>query len=676
VDEGFLIKTGKDSINLTGGNSMTKKSFYITTPIYYPSGNLHIGHAYTTVAADALARYKRMQGYDVWFLTGTDEHGQKIERKAKSEGKEPLEFVDGIVAGIRHLWDKMLITHDDFIRTSEERHKKVVQEIFKKIYDNGDIYKSEYEGWYCTPCETFFTERQLAENQTCPDCGRPVELVKEESYFFKMSKYADRWLKYIEEHPDFIQPQTRKNEMVNFVKQGLEDLCVSRTTFSWGIPVPINDKHVIYVWFDALTNYISALGYGTENDALFRKFWPADVHLVGKDIMRFHTIIWPIILMAAGIEIPKKVFGHGWVLLAEGKMSKSKGNVIDPLVLIDKYGVDAIRYFLLREVPFGQDGYYSEEALVTRINIDLANDFGNLLSRTTAMINKFLGGVVAAPGEGTQFDQELIEMAKALPKETEELMDKLEFSNALAAIWKVVNKANKYIDDAAPWSLNKDPEGREKLGTVLYNMVEVLRLTTILCTPFMPLLPDKVWSQLGISDRKEIQGWDSLTWGRFPAGTKINRGEPIFPRIDLKELEKQGHEEKEQAASQETKQEVKTADAPDETFEPFLPEITIEDFAKIDFRVAEVIACEKVEKADKLLKLNLKVGNEERTVVSGIAKFYKPEDLVGKKVILVANLKPAKLRGIESRGMILAASHGGKLEVLTVDEITPGGRVK
>ena len=655
---------------------MTKKSFYITTPIYYPSGNLHIGHAYTTVAADALARYKRMQGYDVWFLTGTDEHGQKIERKAKSEGKEPLEFVDGIVAGIRNLWDKMLITHDDFIRTSEERHKKVVQEIFKKIYDNGDIYKSEYEGWYCTPCETFFTERQLAENQTCPDCGRPVELVKEESYFFKMSKYADRWLKYIEEHPDFIQPQTRKNEMVNFVKQGLEDLCVSRTTFSWGIPVPINDKHVIYVWFDALTNYISALGYGTENDALFRKFWPADVHLVGKDIMRFHTIIWPIILMAAGIEIPKKVFGHGWVLLAEGKMSKSKGNVIDPLVLIDKYGVDAIRYFLLREVPFGQDGYYSEEALVTRINIDLANDFGNLLSRTTAMINKFLGGVVAAPGEGTQFDQELIEMAKALPKETEELMDKLEFSNALAAIWKVVNKANKYIDDAAPWSLNKDPEGREKLGTVLYNMVEVLRLTTILCTPFMPLLPDKVWSQLGISDRKEIQGWDSLTWGRFPAGTKINRGEPIFPRIDLKELEKQGHEEKEQAASQETKQEVKTADAPDETFEPILPEITIEDFAKIDFRVAEVIACEKVEKADKLLKLNLKVGNEERTVVSGIAKFYKPEDLVGKKVILVANLKPAKLRGIESRGMILAASHGGKLEVLTVDEITPGGRVK
>ncbi|MEL7564591.1 MAG: methionine--tRNA ligase [Dehalobacterium sp.] len=654
---------------------MTKKSFYITTPIYYPSGNLHIGHAYTTVAADALARYKRMQGYDVWFLTGTDEHGQKIERKAKSEGKQPLEFVDDIVSGIRNLWDKMLITHDDFIRTSEERHKKVVQEIFKKIYDQGDIYKSEYAGWYCTPCETFFTERQLAENRTCPDCGRSVEMVKEESYFFKMSKYADRWLQYIEDNPDFIQPATRKNEMVNFVKQGLEDLCVSRTTFSWGIPVPINDKHVIYVWFDALTNYISALGYGTENDALFKKFWPADVHLVGKDIMRFHTIIWPIILMAAGIEIPKKVFGHGWVLLAEGKMSKSKGNVIDPLVLIDKYGVDAIRYFLLREVPFGQDGYYSEEALVNRINIDVANDFGNLLSRTTAMINKFLGGTVAAPGEGTEFDQELIDLAKTAPGQVEELMDKLEFSDALAVIWKVVNKANKYIDDAAPWSLNKDPNGREKLGTVLYNMVEVLRLTTIMCSPFMPLLPEKVWSQLGIERQKEIQGWNSLIWGRFPAGTAINRGEPIFPRIDLKELEKQ-EDTKEETVAKEAEQEAKSTEKQEEPFEAILPEITIEDFAKIDFRVAEVLSCEKVEKADKLLKLSVKVGDEVRTVVSGIAKYYLPDEIVGKKVVLVANLKPAKLRGIESRGMILAASHGGKLEVLTIDSVLPGGRVK
>ncbi|ATW26466.1 methionine--tRNA ligase [Candidatus Formimonas warabiya] len=651
---------------------MSKKSFYITTPIYYPSDNLHIGHAYTTVAADAMARYKRMQGYDVWFLTGTDEHGQKIERKAKSVGKQPLEFVDGIVDGIKHLWDKMLISNDDFIRTSEERHKKVVQHIFKKIYENGDIYKSEYEGWYCTPCETFFTERQLAENQVCPDCGRPVELVKEESYFFKMSKYAERWLQYIEDNPDFIQPVTRKNEMVNFVKQGLEDLCVSRTTFSWGIPVPINEKHVIYVWFDALTNYISALGYGTEDDHLFQKFWPADVHLVGKDIVRFHTIIWPIILMAAGIELPKKVFGHGWVLLAEGKMSKSKGNVIDPVILCDKYGVDAIRYFLLREVPFGQDGYYSEEALVNRINIDLANDFGNLLSRTTAMVNKFLGGIVVAPGEGTEFDEELVRLAKAIPGQVEELLDQMEFSNALALIWKLVNKANKYIDDAAPWSLNKDPQGREKLGTVLYNMVEVLRLTTVMCTPFMPSVPEKVWTQLGMIDHKEVQSWDSLVWGRFPAGTAINRGEPIFPRIDLKEM---GNEEELPQKQASPGKSLKEEGKPEE-FEPALPEITIEDFGKIDLRVAEVLACEKVEKADKLLKLSLKVGEEVRTVVSGIAQHYRPDEMVGKRVILVANLKPVKLRGIESKGMILAASQGGKLEVITVESVEPGGRVK
>ncbi|NMA13799.1 MAG: methionine--tRNA ligase, partial [Clostridia bacterium] len=531
--------------------------------------------------------------------------------------------------------------------------------------------KSEYEGWYCTPCETHFTERQLGENQTCPDCGRPVEIVKEESYFFKMSKYADRWLKFIEENPDFIQPVTRRNEMVNFVKQGLEDLCVSRTTFDWGIPVPINDKHVIYVWFDALTNYISALGYGTEDDSLFKKYWPADVHLVGKDIVRFHTIIWPIILMAAGIELPKAVFGHGWVLLAEGKMSKSKGNVVDPLVLVDKYGVDAIRYFLLREVPFGLDGYYSEEALVTRINTDLANDFGNLLSRTTAMINKFLGGKVAAPGEGTQFDEELISLAQATPAQVEELLDKLEFSNALIAIGKMVNKANKYIDDAAPWALNKDPQGREKLGTVLYNLVEVIRLAAIMYTPFMPTMPQKVWAQLGISQAGEIHTWESLKWGRFPAGTSINRGEHIFPRIDIKELE----EQEEVVSETQPKQEAFQASEASE-FEPILPEITIEDFAKIDFRVAEVVSCEKVKKADKLLKLSVRVGNEVRTIVSGIAKYYTPDEMVGKKVVLVANLKPAKLRGIESRGMLLAASHGGKLEVLTLDEIASGGRIK
>lgn len=643
---------------------MSEKNFYVTTPIYYPSDNLHIGHAYTTVAADTLARYKRMRGYQVWFLTGSDEHGQKIERKAKSAGKEPLEYVDGIVAGFKHLWEKLLITNDDFIRTSEERHKKVVQYIFQKIYDQGDIYKSEYQGWYCTPCETFFTERQLGENQTCPDCGRPVELIKEESYFFKMSKYAERWLQYVEENPDFIQPVSRKNEMVNFVKQGLEDLCISRTTFSWGVPVPINEKHVIYVWFDALTNYLSALGYGTDDDTLYQKFWPADVHLVGKDIVRFHTVIWPIILMASEMEIPKKVFGHGWVLLSEGKMSKSKGNVVDPLVLIDKYGVDAIRYFLLREVPFGQDGYYSEEALINRINIDLANDFGNLLSRTTAMINKFLGGVIAFPGEGTEYDEEIINLAKATPKKVEELVEKLEFSNALAEIWKLVNKANKYIDDAAPWALNKRKEDREKLETVMYNLVEVIRLATVMCTPFMPSLPEKIWVQLGITELKEIHTWDSLIWGRFPAGTKINRGEPLFPRIELTVPE----------AKEESTQNVQEARQPE--FEPIAPEITIDDFAKVDLRVAEVISCEKVKKADKLLQLNVKVGDEVRTIVSGIAQHYQPEEMVGKKVVLVANLKPVKLRGIESKGMILAASHNGKLEVITVDTIESGGKIK
>lgn len=648
---------------------MSEKTFYITTPIYYPSDNLHIGHAYTTVAADTMARYKRMQGYDVRFLTGSDEHGQKIERRAKAAGKEPLEFVDEIVDGFKNLWSRMLISYDDFIRTSEDRHKEVVQKIFKTIYDKGDIYLSEYEGWYCTPCETFFTERQLAEGKTCPDCGRTVEVVKEESYFFKMGKYAERWLKFIEDNPDFIQPVSRRNEMVNFVKQGLEDLCVSRTTFNWGVPVPINDRHVIYVWFDALTNYISALGYGTEDDSLFKKYWPADVHLVGKDIVRFHTIIWPMILMAAEIELPKKVFGHGWVMLAEGKMSKSKGNVVDPLILCDKYGVDAIRYFLMREVPFGQDGYYSEEALVSRINVDLANDYGNLLSRTTAMINKFSGGRVEAPGEETSFDEELINLAKSTPGQVEDLLEKMEFSSVLMTIGKLVNKGNKYIDDVQPWALNKDPQGREKLNTVLFNLVEVLRLTTIMYSPIMPTIPEKVWPQLGITGRTDIQNWQSLQWGSFPAGTAIERGEPIFPRIDFKELE---------IADTVTAEAKPAEEIATETFEmeELLPEITIDDFAKIDLRVAKVLSCEKVPKADKLLQLSVQVGDEVRTIVSGIAKHYTPEEMVGKQVILVANLKPVKLRGIESRGMILAASAGGKLEVLTVDEIQPGGRVK
>lgn len=642
-----------------------KERFYVTTPIYYPSDRLHIGHALTTTMADTLARYNRLQGKEVWFLTGSDEHGQKIQRKAEEAGVAPIEYVDKIVATFQHLWEQLDIQYDDFIRTSEERHKEVVQYIFKKIYDKGDIYKSEYEGWYCTPCETFWAQRQLGEDKVCPDCSRPVELLKEESYFFKMSKYADRLLEFIENNPEFIQPVTRKNEMVNFIKQGLEDLCVSRTTFKWGIPVPIDERHVIYVWFDALTNYISALGYSRENDDLFQKFWPSAIHLVGKDIVRFHTIIWPIILMAADIPLPKKVFGHGWLLVGGGKMSKSKGNVVDPLVLVDKYGSDAIRYFLLREMPYGSDGYYSEEILIERINTDLANDFGNLLSRTTAMINKFCGGSVPQPGDLKEIDEELKNMAMELSGRVDAFLDKIQFNGALEEIWKVINRANKYIDETAPWALARNEDTRERLNTVLYTLVELIRFVTILIIPFMPKTPVRAWNQLGMSDKKEIQTWDSLgQWGLMPAGTRINRGEALFPRLDKEEmLEFSGPGE--------------SAKLMEEKKIEILPEISIEDFMKVDLRVAEVIEAEKVEKADKLLKLKLKMGNEERTVVAGIAKYYEPEKLVGKKVAFVANLKPAKLRGIMSQGMILAASDDDSLGLLTPDkDMASGSKIK
>lgn len=642
---------------------MTKKTYYITTPIYYPSANLHIGNTYTTVAADAIARFKRLTGYDVMFLTGTDEHGQKLQGIAEEKGVTPKEYVDEIVAGIQELWKLMDISYDKFIRTTDDYHKKAVQKLFKQLYDQGDIYKGAYEGWYCTPCESFWTETQAVDGK-CPDCGRPVQKAKEEAYFFKMSKYADRLIEYIETHPEFIQPESRKNEMLNnFLRPGLQDLCVSRTTFNWGIPVEFDPGHVIYVWVDALSNYITALGYNGEDTSLYEKFWPADVHLIGKDILRFHTIYWPIMLMALDIPLPKQVFGHGWLLVDGGvRMAKSRGNVVDPVVLVNHFGVDAVRYYLLHEIPFGSDGIFTSEIFIKKTNSDLANDLGNLLSRTVTMIEKYFDGVIPAPKDIADVDNELIELALAVPGKVEKAIEDLKIPEALDYVWALIRRTNKYIDETTPWILGKDETQKGRLGTVLYNLVESLRMTSVLISAFLPTTSGKINAQLNV----EATTWDSLaSFDGTSAGTKVNKGEVMFPRIDV--------EAKIEELNNLVEEQRKASQKP--TMEPLKEEITIEDFEKIDMRVVKVLECEPMKKSKKLLKLKVDLGGEVRQVVSGIAMHYKPEDLVGKYVVLVANLKPVTLRGELSQGMIIAAAteDDSKLFAVSVPGELPTG---
>ncbi|HCY6381290.1 TPA: methionine--tRNA ligase [Staphylococcus aureus] len=655
---------------------MAKETFYITTPIYYPSGNLHIGHAYSTVAGDVIARYKRMQGYDVRYLTGTDEHGQKIQEKAQKAGKTEIEYLDEMIAGIKQLWAKLEISNDDFIRTTKERHKHVVEQVFERLLKQGDIYLGEYEGWYSVPDETYYTESQLVDPQyengkiiggKSPDSGHEVELVKEESYFFNISKYTDRLLEFYDQNPDFIQPPSRKNEMINnFIKPGLADLAVSRTSFNWGVHVPSNPKHVVYVWIDALVNYISALGYLSDDESLFNKYWPADIHLMAKEIVRFHSIIWPILLMALDLPLPKKVFAHGWILMKDGKMSKSKGNVVDPNILIDRYGLDATRYYLMRELPFGSDGVFTPEAFVERTNFDLANDLGNLVNRTISMINKYFDGELPAyQGPLHELDEEMEAMALETVKSYTESMESLQFSVALSTVWKFISRTNKYIDETTPWVLAKDDSQKDMLGNVMAHLVENIRYAAVLLRPFLTHAPKEIFEQLNINNPQFMEFSSLEQYGVLTEPIMVTgQPKPIFPRLDSEAEIAYIKESMQPPATEEEKEEI-----------PSKPQIDIKDFDKVEIKAATIIDAEHVKKSDKLLKIQVDLDSEQRQIVSGIAKFYTSDDIIGKKVAVVTNLKPAKLMGQKSEGMILSAEKDGVLTLVSLPSAIPNGAV-